>query len=143
MRIQKIYAKLAQENLNGLIVSSPANISYLTNFAARDSYFIISKKANIYVTDSRYIGEAKKDLKGLALIKKVNGSVFKIIADACIHLGLKRIGFEERYLHFAEHKKLKEELRKKSLISPVVKGTIMGFGPKSYSLGLEALIDLL
>jgi len=37
----------------------------------------------------------------------------------------------------------REEFRQKSLISPVVKGTIMGFGPKSYSLGLEALIDLL
>jgi len=37
----------------------------------------------------------------------------------------------------------REEFRQKSLISPVAKGTIMGFGPKSYSLGLEALIDLL
>ncbi|MEK6727313.1 MAG: type II 3-dehydroquinate dehydratase [Candidatus Omnitrophota bacterium] len=37
----------------------------------------------------------------------------------------------------------REEFRQKSLISPVAKGTILGFGPKSYSLGLEALIDLI
>jgi 3-dehydroquinate dehydratase II len=37
----------------------------------------------------------------------------------------------------------REEFRRKSLISPVVKGTIMGFGVKSYSLGLNALIDIL
>ena len=37
----------------------------------------------------------------------------------------------------------REEFRHKSLISPVAKGTILGFGPKSYYLGLEALIDLL
>ena len=37
----------------------------------------------------------------------------------------------------------REEFRQKSLISSVVKGTIMGFGYKSYTLGLEALIDLL
>jgi len=37
----------------------------------------------------------------------------------------------------------REEFRRKSLISPVVKGTILGFGPKSYDLGLQALIDLL
>jgi len=118
LRIQKIYAKLAQENLNGLIVSSPANISYLTNFNSRDSYFIISKKANIYVTDSRYIEEAKKNLKGLALVKKVDGSVFKIIADICRSLSLRRIGFEERYLPFAEYKKLKEELNKMGDLTP-------------------------
>lgn len=37
----------------------------------------------------------------------------------------------------------REEFRHKSLISPVAKGTIMGFGSKSYSLGLEAILDLL
>lgn len=37
----------------------------------------------------------------------------------------------------------REEFRRKSLISPVVKGTILGFGAKSYILGLEALVDLL
>jgi len=37
----------------------------------------------------------------------------------------------------------REEFRHKSLISPVAKGTILGFGPNSYYLGLEALIDLL
>ena len=37
----------------------------------------------------------------------------------------------------------RETFRHKSLITPVAKGTIMGFGPKSYTLGLEALIDLI
>jgi 3-dehydroquinate dehydratase-2 len=37
----------------------------------------------------------------------------------------------------------REEFRQKSLISPVAKGTILGFGAKSYILGLEALIDLI
>lgn len=37
----------------------------------------------------------------------------------------------------------REEFRQKSLISPVVKGTILGFGARSYYLGLEALLDLI
>lgn len=37
----------------------------------------------------------------------------------------------------------REEFRRKSLISPVAKGTVLGFGPESYYLGLAALIDLL
>jgi len=37
----------------------------------------------------------------------------------------------------------REKFRHKSLISPVAKGSIFGFGPHSYLLGLEALLDLL
>jgi len=118
LHIKKIYAKLAQENFDGLIVSLPANISYLTNYTSRDSYFLISKKENIYITDSRYTQEAKKHLQKIATIKKSNGSVFRIIADLCRDLGLKRLAFEERYLPFAEYKKIKEELNKRRDLIP-------------------------
>ncbi|MFA4933071.1 MAG: type II 3-dehydroquinate dehydratase [Candidatus Omnitrophota bacterium] len=37
----------------------------------------------------------------------------------------------------------REEFRHKSLISPVASGTIMGFGAKSYGLGLAAILDLI
>ena len=37
----------------------------------------------------------------------------------------------------------REEFRRHSLISPVAKGQVCGFGVNSYLLGLEALIDLL
>ncbi len=37
----------------------------------------------------------------------------------------------------------REKFRHKSLISPVACGTILGFGPQSYILGLEAVVDVL
>lgn len=37
----------------------------------------------------------------------------------------------------------REGFRHTSLISPVAKGTVMGFGKHSYYLGLQALLDLL
>jgi len=110
--IKKIHTKLDQENLDGLILSSSPNISYLTGYSSRDAYLVVSKKKNVYLTDARYIEELKCNLHKNFLIKKINGSVFKIIADICKILGLKRLGFEERYLPFAEYKKIREELNK-------------------------------
>jgi len=119
LRIKNVCVKLTEQNLDGLILSSPPNITYLTRFSSRDSYLLVSKKGNLYFTDSRYIEEAKIGLKRTAAVKKTNGSVFKIIADACRNLRLKRVGFEERHLPFGEHKKIKEGLNKTVDLIPI------------------------
>lgn len=110
LNTQKLCERLKEKNLDGLIVSSEANISYLSGFKSRDSYAIISGKENIYITDSRYTQEVKKKLRGFKLIE-VNGSVFKLISDCCNRLKLNRVGFEERYASFAEYHKIKEGLK--------------------------------
>lgn len=117
-RLKKIYAELKQEKLDGLLLNSAANISYLTEYPSRDSYLLISGQGNIYITDSRYTEEAKINVGSLAAIKKINGSFFKTIALACGELGLKRVGFEERYLAFAEYKKIKAHLHKDAVLIP-------------------------
>lgn len=117
-RIKKLYLVLDQQGLDGLIVSLPANITYLTEYTSRDSYLLVSRKQNVYFTDSRYLEEARLELKELARLQKINGSLFKIIADTCLDIGLKRIGFEERYLPYAEYKKIGQGLGKKADLIP-------------------------
>jgi len=107
-RLKSIHLQLKSRGLDGLLVSLPANVSYLTDALCRDSYLLVSPKKNIYFTDSRYTEEARIFLKDNAELKECNGFVFKHIAQAVADLGLKRIGFEERYLPFAEFVKIKE-----------------------------------
>jgi len=107
-RLKNIYSRLKQRGLDGLLVSLPANISYLVEFLSRDSYLLVSEKESVYFTDSRYTEEAKACLKGKIKLKESNGSVFKSIAEVSLRLKLKRLGFEERNLAFAEFAKIKE-----------------------------------
>jgi len=118
LHINGLYAKLKEEHLDALLVSSSANISYLTDFPGRDAYLLISKKENFYLTDSRYIAEAKKGLRKAFTLKKINGSVFKLVAGLCQGRGLRRVGFEERNLPFAEYNKIKAEAKKKVELIP-------------------------
>lgn len=108
LRLKSAYSRLKQRGLDGLLLSLPANISYLTESLSRDSYLLISEKGNIYFTDSRYTEEAKSFLKDNAKLKECNGPVFKCIARAALELGLSSVGFEERHLPFAEFSRIKE-----------------------------------
>jgi Xaa-Pro aminopeptidase len=125
-RLKNAYAKLREHGLDGLIVCLASNISYLTEFTSRDSYLLVSPKGNIYFTDSRYTEEASPALKGIAKVKKSNGSVFRFIAETCLDLKLKRVGFEERHLALAEHREIKKGLNKGAVL-----------------IGVHSLIELL
>lgn len=118
IRIKNTLEILGKNELDGLIVSLPANITYLTRYISRDSYLLISKHKNIYFTDSRYTQEAKEALKGDFSILNINDSVFRTIANACKEMDLKQIAFEERYLPFAEYNAIKTALKGKAKLIP-------------------------
>ncbi|MEW6101814.1 MAG: Xaa-Pro peptidase family protein [Candidatus Omnitrophota bacterium] len=118
LRLRRLCEKLEDANLDSLVVTLPSNITYLCEYTSRDSYFLVSGNKNIYFTDSRYAEEAKKSLKGAATVQKPDGSVFKSIASACLEQGLRRVGFEERYLPFAEYSEIKKFLKKNAQLIP-------------------------
>ncbi|MFA6357229.1 MAG: aminopeptidase P family protein [Candidatus Omnitrophota bacterium] len=107
-RLTSIHLALKQRKLDALLVSLPANISYLTQSESRDAYLLVSLKQNIYFTDSRYTEEARIFLKDNAKLKECNGSVFQYIAEAIHKLGLVNVGMEGRYLPFLEFSKINE-----------------------------------
>ncbi len=102
---------LKKHHLDGLLISSSANISYITDYESRDSYLLISKKGNVYLTDSRYTEEAKKELKPSFTVKLANGlQINCAIADFCKRMGITNLGFEEEYFSFAQYQRLKKTL---------------------------------
>ena len=110
-RLKSIYSVLKQRRLDALLVSSPANISYLVQAPSRDSYLVFSSRENFCFTDSGYSEEGRVFVKGSANLKECNGSIFQQITQSIIGLKLAKIGFEERCLPFAEFSKIKEYAR--------------------------------
>jgi len=83
------------------------------------------------------IGRSKDKYAGLLINPAAYTHTSVAIRDALMASGILTIEVHLSNIYS------REEFRQKSLISPVVKGTILGFGLKSYTLGLQALIDLL
>ena len=52
-RVRWLRDRLKSLNLDGMIVSNPVNIKYLIGIEA-EGVLLITRKENIYITDSRY-----------------------------------------------------------------------------------------
>jgi len=83
------------------------------------------------------IGKAKSKFDGILINPAAYTHTSVAIRDALAACGVTAVEVHLSNIY------CREEFRQKSLVSPVVKGTIMGFGAKSYLLGLEALLDLI
>ena len=83
------------------------------------------------------IGKTKNKYDGILINPAAYTHTSVAIRDAILAAGVMTVEVHLSNIYS------REEFRHKSLISPVAKGTILGFGPKSYLLGLEALLDLM
>ena len=60
-KIEVLKNKLKIQNIDGMIVSNPVNIRFLTGINA-EGVLLITRKENIYITDSRYTEYVNKIL---------------------------------------------------------------------------------
>ena len=146
IKIMKKILIIHGPNLNLLGSREPGIYGRVTLRQINDELKKIGKKRKVSLTikQSNYegeivelIGKMKNRFDGLLINPAAYTHTSVAIRDAIAAANILTVEVHLSNIH------TREEFRHKSLISPVVKGTIMGFGPKSYSLGLEALIDLL
>lgn len=117
-QIKTILSRLKKEKLDGFIVFSPANISYLCGFSSRDAYLLVSKKQRIYFTDARYLEEVKKYLNRKFILSNIGDSFVRTLAGSVGELGLKRLGFEARHITYDSYRRLKKTLGKRVDLVP-------------------------
>ncbi|HEM6303325.1 TPA: aminopeptidase P family protein [Streptococcus suis] len=91
-RLEKFEAKLAQSEVDGILVTGQNNIYYLTGFWGTEATVFISGKRRLFVTDARYTLIAKATVQGFDIID----SRFALaeIAEVIKEDGLEKIGFD-------------------------------------------------
>ena len=60
-KMQWLRNKMSSLNLQGMIISNPVNIRYLTNIQA-EGILLVTRKENLFITDGRYIEEVHNKL---------------------------------------------------------------------------------
>lgn len=102
-KLQCLRNKMSSLNLQGIIISNPVNIKYLTKIEAEGT-LLITRKENIYITDSRYI----EDVHGiLTLYDEIIVYDAKDLAREDYEnffMFCENVGFEEAYITYSKYK---------------------------------------
>jgi len=69
-RVGNVREQLRSRHLGALILTRPANVTYVTGFLGEDSWAIVTAKAVYLLTDSRYTEQAQKECVGATLVER-------------------------------------------------------------------------
>ena len=114
-RQRKLKKILDSNHLDALLVRKRQNIAYLTGIRGDDSIFLISKKKNYLITDSRYKEEYKKGLKNCSLEIVGSGETGQCVEAIAKKTRSGRIGFESNNFSHAAYAGLKKRLKRRAL----------------------------
>jgi len=109
--IEKYYAVMKEEQLDGIMLTSQVSRMYCAEFDVSEGIAIVSPKGNRYFTDSRYIEVAQKNLPefGVEMVDS-RTSYAMLLQKAIDDFGIQKLGFEETFLTVAEFSAFDQKL---------------------------------
>jgi 3-dehydroquinate dehydratase-2 len=118
-------------------VSLDAIDAVLTNLGTTLGAEVVCRQTNHEGTILDWLHETRGTFDGVVINPGGYTHTSVAIRDAIAGVGTPCVEVHLSNIH------AREEFRRQSRIAPVCVGVVTGFGPRSYSLGLRALIDYL
>lgn len=114
-KIRALRENLKSLNLEGIIVTNPANIRYLTNIESEGT-LLITRKENIFLTYTMYLEDVNRTLTIddeiiVADVRDVSTEEAENFFVFC-----ENIGFEENHVTYEQYKKLKRRYRINNMV---------------------------
>lgn len=110
-RLQNLRQRLAEKELDGILVSQPENRYYLSGFDGSAGFLLITAKDTILATDFRYIEQAGKQAPDYEIFRITN-DVASWFPEMAAGLNLGQLGFEAEQITFAMYRRLTGALEK-------------------------------
>jgi len=102
-RRDRLLRTIKDESLDGVLVTTPVNVTYLSGFSGDSSYLILSPAKTILVSDGRFTQQLAEECPGLeTFIRKPAVTVAQAAAGVLHEIGLRAVGCESGHLTLAE-----------------------------------------
>jgi Xaa-Pro aminopeptidase len=104
-RADRVVELLRERELDSLLVSNLVNVRYLTGFTGTNGACVITADERLFLTDSRYTEQAKRQVDGFELLQASQA----LLADLAARLR-GRAGFDDSDLSVKAHAKLASDV---------------------------------
>ncbi|TMF29001.1 MAG: aminopeptidase P family protein [Chloroflexi bacterium] len=105
-RVAALRGRLVDLELDGVVITTPENIRYLSGFSGSLGYLIIGRTDAEILGDSRYWLQMEAEAPGFTLVRSgPSHGLWALVAERLKALGL-RVGFESQHLTFDQHQRL-------------------------------------
>lgn len=94
--------------IDGLLISSDVNRLFLTGFRSSDGYLLVTAGGSVFLTDSRYIEEARRVVKCCEVREFTSFSAQ--MPELCREFGCRKLGVESERLTVGSLKAFRREL---------------------------------
>ena len=108
IRVDKLRVIMEEKGLDAILAYKPENRAYISGFTGTTGYTLITKTQAIFITDFRYIEQAKKECVGFTIEEN---SKLKPVTDILKELPIKRLGIEEDFVTYGQYKEFVEKLQ--------------------------------
>ncbi|GIN71480.1 peptidase M24 [Bacillus sp. J14TS2] len=109
--LEKIRKQLEKLQIDGMFISKPENVRYLTNFTGTSGVVIVSRTKAIFLTDFRYDKQAHEQITGYEIIIcGQSASMMDTIVQLVKREEMRKLGFESSYVTYDFYLQLKEEV---------------------------------
>jgi Xaa-Pro aminopeptidase len=103
---------LESETVDGLLVASVTNVSYLTGFTGDDSTILLMKDRELLISDGRYATQLESECPGLEChIRPVGQLMVPGVIEIVQKMGFKTLGLESSSITLAEFEELRAGLK--------------------------------
>lgn len=106
---------LKTQNIQGMIITNPTNIKYLSSIDA-EGILLLTLKENIYITDDRYIEKVQRTLMVDDEIIVANAKYLSLEDYENFFMFCENVGFEEYYVTYAKYKEIMHRYKIHSLV---------------------------
>ncbi|MEE9399824.1 MAG: Xaa-Pro peptidase family protein, partial [Dehalococcoidales bacterium] len=110
-RLQNLRQKLAEKEVDAILISQPENRYYLSGFNGSAGFLLITAQDQILATDFRYVEQAKRQAPDYHIFQ-LTGDTVTWLPELLAGQSLHKVGFEARHITFATHQHLTDALKK-------------------------------